>query len=263
MKLLFFDIDGTLITDDRQVPDSVKPALIRARENGCQLFLNTGRTCCNMDCRLEDLPWDGIITGCGTRVAYRGRTLKAVEFSHAETLEILRIIRGSGIPAIYECDTAMYFDPAYASVPVVTLFRQFSDNAGISRNIGEDDPAFRAVKMFVFSEAEAPVRELLGALKRAGYPYDAIDRGNAGWEMIPADCSKAAGIDLIREAAGASLADCYAFGDSTNDLAMLTHVPNSVAMGNAPDEVKKKCAFITDRPENDGIGKALISLGLI
>ena len=81
--------------------------------------------------------------------------------------------------------------------------------------------------------------------------------------MIPVDCSKAAGIDLIREAAGASLADCYAFGDSTNDLAMLTHVPNSVAMGNAPDEVKKKCAFIADRPENDGIGKALISLGLI
>ena len=43
-KLLFFDIDGTLFDDRRRLPPSVLPAFRQARENGCLLFLNTGRT---------------------------------------------------------------------------------------------------------------------------------------------------------------------------------------------------------------------------
>ncbi len=41
-KLLFFDIDGTLFDDSRQLPASVAPALRQARVNGCRVFLNTG-----------------------------------------------------------------------------------------------------------------------------------------------------------------------------------------------------------------------------
>lgn len=44
-KLLFFDIDGTLITEGPGVmPESTKLALKKARDNGHLLFINTGRT---------------------------------------------------------------------------------------------------------------------------------------------------------------------------------------------------------------------------
>ena len=52
-------------------------------------------------------------------------------------------------------------------------------------------------------------------------------------EIVPKGCSKASGIDFIVKHLKASLDDCYVFGDSTNDLSMLTHVKNSIAMGNA------------------------------
>ncbi len=262
-KLLFFDIDGTLFDDEHRLPPSVKPALEAARDKGCLLFLNTGRTYCNMDPRLNDLPWDGRITGCGTRIIFRGRTLKAMEYSPEETGRIRKIILESGIPVVYECDTAMYFDPAYDDYPLIGHFRRFSDNAGIGRTIREGDPEFRAVKMFGFSADGKPVRALLDRLGDAGFPYDAIDRGRMGWELVPAQCSKASGIDVIRAETGAALRQCYVFGDSSNDLSMLRHVPNSIAMGNAPEEVKRLCACVTDRPEEDGIRNALVRLGLI
>ena len=65
--LLFFDIDGTLFDDDRHLPDSVRPAMEAAQRNGHQLIINTGRTLCNMDHRLDCLPLDGWIMGapCG------------------------------------------------------------------------------------------------------------------------------------------------------------------------------------------------------
>ena len=261
--LLFFDIDGTLFDDGHRLPASVKPALEEAGGKGCRLFLNTGRTLCNMDPRLQDLPWDGTVTGCGTRVVCRGKTLRALEYPLRDSLRIREVITENHIPTVYECDTAMYFDPRYARLQVVRQFRQFSDNAGISRDIREDDPGFRAVKMFCFSDTAEPIRTMLAALKDAGYPYEAIDRGRGGWEIVPAGCSKAGGIEMIREELGLPLSACYAFGDGPNDLAMLEHVPNSIAMGNAPEDIQRKCAFVADRPENDGIAKALRSLKLI
>ena len=43
--LLFFDIDGTLITLDKRhtFPESAKRALLKAKENGHKIIINTGR----------------------------------------------------------------------------------------------------------------------------------------------------------------------------------------------------------------------------
>ena len=57
--LLFFDIDGTIFDDNRRLPDSVLPAMEAARRNGHRLIINTGRTLCNLDHRLDDFPLDG------------------------------------------------------------------------------------------------------------------------------------------------------------------------------------------------------------
>ena len=262
-RLLFFDIDGTLFDDSHRLPPSVTPALKKARENGCLLFINTGRTLCNMDARLRDIPLDGWVMGCGARVIFRGTTRKAVEYPPEDSLKIRKTVLSYGIPAVFECDTGMYFDPAGASWPDIEHFRAFSDRMGLTRLVSEEDREFRAVKMFAFSPEKARIQEMLACLAAEGYPYEAIDRGNSGWEVVPAGCSKAGGIDLICRAAGASLESCYAFGDSNNDRAMLEHVPHSVAMGNAPEELKRVCRYVAERPERDGIAGALEMLGLI
>ena len=61
--LLFFDIDGTLIDHTHRLPASVPPVLEAAHRSGHLLVVNTGRTLCNMDHRLDGLPIDGLIMG--------------------------------------------------------------------------------------------------------------------------------------------------------------------------------------------------------
>lgn len=260
-KLLFFDIDGTLFDDSRLLPPSVIPALQAARAAGNLIFLNSGRTLCNLDPRLAQLPLDGMVLGCGTRVILRGETLRAVEYTPEETARLLGAARRCGLPLVWECDTAIYFDPAGPAHPAITGFRQYALDVGIARDIRADDPEFRAVKMFGFGE-ETQVRALMDAFRAQGFPYAYIDRQPGGWEIVPEGCSKGRGIDLVRERLGVPLADCYAFGDSLNDLSMLTHVPHGVAMGNAPEALQRRCAHVAPRPEEDGIARALASLGL-
>ena len=49
----------------------------------------------------------------------------------------------------------------------------------------------------------------------------------------------------------------WVFGDNYNDVQMLQAVKHSVAMGNAPDDVKKQTAYVTDSNNDDGIAKIL------
>ena len=55
-KVIFFDIDGTLITEDTQIiPESTILSLKKAKENGHLLFINTGRTYCSIPNKINDL----------------------------------------------------------------------------------------------------------------------------------------------------------------------------------------------------------------
>ena len=47
--------------------------------------------------------------------------------------------------------------------------------------------------------------------------------------------------------------EIIAFGDSANDLEMLSSLPNSIAMGNAIDSIKQVAAYVTEANDKDGI----------
>ena len=260
--LLFFDIDGTIFDDERRLPASVKPAMEAARRNGHRLVINTGRTLCNLDRRLDGFPLDGWIMGCGTRLTWHGETLRAMEYDPEKSLRLRDLFRDMRMPVVYECDTAMYFDPENSEHPSVARFREWAEKHGIRRDITDGDPEFRAVKMFGFA-GEDRIDAMKQATAEAGMPYTAINRWPEGWEIVPEGYSKGKGIDLLREKLGVSRADCFAFGDSRNDMTMLEHAGCSIAMGNATDDVKAACIWVTDRPENDGIEKAMKHFGLI
>ena len=82
-------------------------------------------------------------------------------------------------------------------------------------------------------------------------------------EAVPGVYSKATGIRYVMEYFGAELSDCYAFGDSINDMEMLQYVPHAVGMGNAVPEVLQIVEYQTTDVLQDGIANALKHYGLI
>ena len=83
-QLLFFDIDGTLLSNDtHQIPESALNAIAAAQKNGHLAFINTGRTFRTMPAFLKDLGFDGFLCGCGTRIVCHGETLLAHSLSES------------------------------------------------------------------------------------------------------------------------------------------------------------------------------------
>ena len=59
---VFLDIDGTLISNSFEIPERNKKAIAAAREKGHMVFINTGRSYCNIPPQLhEQFDVDGII----------------------------------------------------------------------------------------------------------------------------------------------------------------------------------------------------------
>lgn len=54
-----------------------------------------------------------------------------------------------------------------------------------------------------------------------------------------------------------------AFGDSYNDLEIVSEAGTGVAMGNAIEELKNAADFVTDDVGKDGVYNACVKLGLI
>ncbi len=259
--LLFFDIDGTLIDDDtHQIPESTREALWKAHERHHLLFINTGRTPCNLDPRLDSLPLDGLILGCGTEIILRGQTLHSFSFSHAQSMQILQYFRKFQLPMFFEGREKISLDPLLPFTSALTSIHTYAEKTGILGSA--TDPDFSFVKFFTFCEDPETVRLLESAPDAS---FQCIDRGGSehGWEGVPRGYSKAAGIDRVLDALGESLDDCIAFGDSSNDLSMLLHVPCSVCMGQADESVQKQCSMVTSRPNEDGIYQAMEKLGSI
>ena len=68
-KALFFDIDGTLLSEKTGlVPDSAKQAIKEARKRGHLVFINTGRVYPHTRDIRSEIETDGCLCGCGTYV---------------------------------------------------------------------------------------------------------------------------------------------------------------------------------------------------
>ena len=102
-KALFFDIDGTLLTEDtHELPESAWRALERARDLGHLVFINTGRTYGNLGNLKELLPADGWLCGCGTYILSEGRELYHYSIPHEQGIRLKRDIEECGLDGILE-----------------------------------------------------------------------------------------------------------------------------------------------------------------
>ncbi len=257
--LLFFDIDGTLIDEETHtIPASTFSALQRAHARGHMNFINTGRTLCNLDERLHALPLDGWVCGCGTEILFQGKSILSYSLTHVESLSVVDFCHARKLSGFFEGRDRISLDPQLPSSRGTEAIRSYCEKKGILGSTR--DPDFTMVKFFIYT---SDLEDIAAIENMPGLPFACIDRGHGGWEVIPRGYSKQSGMECIREKTGMQHEDLVAFGDSRNDLSMLRAAAVSVCMGQAPEDVKAQCTFVTGTPGQDGIEQALLHLHLI
>lgn len=62
-KIIFLDVDGTLVDYENRLPDSAVDAIRKARKNGHRVYICTGRSKAEVYQNLWDIGLDGMIGG--------------------------------------------------------------------------------------------------------------------------------------------------------------------------------------------------------
>lgn len=260
--LLFFDIDGTLVTLDNEhvMPESTKLALSKAKENGHKIFINTGRVKTAIDKHLLNFGFDGFVCGCGTYAEYNGEIIYHHTLTKEQCLEQAKVLRRCNYHTIFEKNDRLFIEGEYGPGSFLEyIYNYFSKNADYPIE-GADSPDFLFDK---FTTAQMPDSDEETFVEYFSKEHNLIPHFNRVYEVVPKGCSKATGIQQVMQHLGVDLLDCYAFGDSINDMEMLKYVPHSVGMGNSVEDVFSVVEYRTTDITDNGIENALKHYGLI
>ncbi len=261
-KLIFFDVDGTLVSlKECKVSESAIHAIKMAQKNGHKCFINTGRGPTTIDRELREIEFDGYLCGCGTNITYHGETLYNHQIDHDFLLMLARESFKYNADILFEGTEGTYYPANHVSTQADFLLKSYLPKGFPSYFYDENNlDMIEAIKFGLYHTSEKEVEPLVALLKD---DFDIIWRDSTYYENIPAGHSKGTAIEYMVNYLGADIKDTIAFGDSLNDMTMFEAAHVSVVMGNGEKELDEFVTFRTADEQDDGILKAMIKLGLI
>ena len=259
-KVLFFDIDGTLITNDERkiFPDDTREALRMAKAAGHLLFINTGRVYINVEDYIK-ADFDGLVMGCGTHIVYKDEELFYRTLPREECFRIAKLCRECKMYGAFEKSDRISIDMTMKDIEKIPIFEFFlSTDRRIEKDIYSDEFTFD--KFAVWYDAESDRARFIKAMEK---DYTIIDREGDFYEVVTKGFSKATGIEYVLRHFNIAKEDSFVFGDSNNDIEMMEYAGHSIAMGNATEECKEKASYITGDILEHGIYDAMKFYNLI
>jgi Cof subfamily protein (haloacid dehalogenase superfamily) len=272
-RILFIDVDGTLVDYHNRLPDSAVAAIRAARAAGHRVYLCTGRSRAEMPDKLWDIGVDGMVGGNGSYVEDAGEVVLHQTLSGEECRAIVDWLHERGLEFYLETNAGLMASEDFEAVvtPVMALYTaRKGQSVPISVSEAFHGLAFDAD---LYRDDVNKLSYVLGSYDDHVAARDAFPDlqhgtwGGRGAEALfgdigPAGITKAHAVDALLEHLHADRADTIAFGDATVDIPMFQACAAGVAMGNASDDLKALATLITDDVEDDGLAKAFEELGL-
>lgn len=251
MKIISFDLDGTLLRDNKTVSDFSKTVLLSCREAGKTLVFNSARPPRLIYEVLPEEFHDEIIISSNGALINRGEETMFKNFISPETTrEIIEYLE-SKHPNVYfsveqgRDSCTSFYDDTYNEV----MFAVKVDFNGIDL---KGTPKF-LVRVGVMTEKELEV--FVKTLPEA-CTFLRTDGGEFAQIMATGN-TKLSGIKKIVDMKDYHLKDVIAFGDDHNDFEIIKECGIGVAMGNAEDAIKEAADYVTLTNEEDGVARFL------
>lgn len=248
----FLDIDGTLISKGSTLTETFIDVVARAQALGHRFFINTGRPAAS---QFKGFPWDvfdGYCFGCGTYIKYRGEVLYRRLLSLAEVRFVVDTVlrEQPDTKLLLEGEESIYynFEQPYPNSTNTYPYSTFEELTNKYPNLKIQK--FSTYNGTCLSQHTA---ELLSE------QFD-VYLHNFYSEIVLKGYDKGSAVVMVERLLKLDDETTVAIGDSYNDLPMLKYCDVSVAMGNAPLEIKRRCSFVTESVEDDGAAKAIAQI---
>ncbi|MCP8616058.1 Cof-type HAD-IIB family hydrolase [Salirhabdus salicampi] len=254
-QIVFFDIDGTLISEGGNVRQETIEAVDQLREKGIYPAIATGRGPFMHKHIREQLNINTYVSFNGQLAVFEGEVVyeNPLQTKLLQSLSKDALAKGNPV--------------AFIGKDMMTVSEE--GHAYISESLGSLNISYPEVDL-TFFEKEKIYQALVFCVEDEQKRYeqehsffDYIRWHKYSMDVLPKDGSKALGIQKLIERVGVEQENTFAFGDGLNDREMLQYVGTGIAMGNAKDEVKRYADYVTKHVDELGVVYGLRKFGLI
>ncbi|MDD7281764.1 HAD family hydrolase [Floccifex sp.] len=278
MKIIFLDADGTLFDHSGLIPHSTKEAIALAQAKGHKVCLCTGRQRCEIFGELLKIPFDGIVCGSGATIYTSQKDLLDIYFDSKQINELLAFIKTNNIPVLLESSSTIFVNEI-AKKRLVELEKQYCSHLPEKEKIKNtvyvlchqsivlsyEELSKQNINKVTFIESHLSYQQIENEFKDN---YDLVPAtfaplGSQSGEISNKAVTKGTGMKTLIDYFKLTKNDVISIGDGFNDLPMFDQSHISIAMGNAPQEVKEYCDDVTTSLLNDGIYNAFKKYELI
>ena len=267
IRLIALDLDGTLLTTDKQLSAENLQALEQAAAQGIYIVPTTGRFYTAMPEFIRALPFIRFaITMNGAQVldTKTGVTLSRAEIPNATAIRLMKYLDTQ--PVIYDCyknaeafmtasmleRAEEYIKDVHFLFMVQKLRRPVPE---LKRFIAEQGGDLQKVIAFFPDPAFKP--ELLEAVQTR-FPELAVTSSIPGnLEINVATANKGRALLALADRLGIPHESTMAFGDGLNDLSMIKAAGVGVAMANSIPEVLAAADHVTLDNDSSGVAVAM------
>ncbi|MDW8665041.1 HAD family hydrolase [Streptococcus suis] len=277
-KIIFLDVDGTLVDYHNRIPESAIRAIRQARENGHLVYVCTGRSRAEMQPELWEIGLDGMIGGNGSYVEHQDQVIMHQLLSEEDSRAIVDWLHERGLEFYLESNNGLFASENFRERARETL-RIYSMNKGKTAEEVADQEVEDVIHGMIF-DGQLYRNDLNKVSFVLDSYQDHLDSKQAFSQLVAntwggrgesalfgdlgvKDIDKAHVISVLLDYLGASQADTIAFGDAKIDISMLDYCAVGVAMGNGGAEILAMADMITDDVEEDGLYNAFERLGLL
>ena len=275
-KIIFLDVDGTLLNYSNELPESARNAVRQARANGHKVYICTGRSKAEVYEYVWEIGFDGMIGGNGSYVEHNDEVVMHQLITAEQCKHIVDWCTSRNLEFYLESNNGLFASENFEEKgnPVIKIYcaRKGKDNA--------DQMTIRDVFPEMIYGGEL-YRDDLNKVSFILNSYqdhlDSIEEfpdlkpgtwGGAGeialfGDLGVKDIDKGHAIDVLLKHLGADIKDTYAFGDAKVDIPMLEKCAVGVAVASGGDEIKAMADYVTDAVDDDGIYNAFKHFGLI
>lgn len=255
-KMILFDIDGTLLNDDKELPVRTEHSIQKLKEKGHIIALATGRAPFSFKDLRQRLDIASYVSLNGQYVVFNNKVIYKKPLHLPALKELIAYAEKRSHPLLYAND-----ENWRSNIKRNAYIEGLIDALKVPYDITFESPpddADENYQALLFCEANDD-----SFYKKHFEQFEFVRWHNYTVDVLPKGGSKAIGIERLMTAAEENLENVYAFGDGLNDIEMLEYIPNSVAMGNALKPVKQAAKFVTTTVDDDGILYGLKKVGLL
>lgn len=259
-KMIFLDMDGTLLNDQKELPEVNKKAIGAALEAGHKVLICTGRPLCSAIKLLPVFGLDrqgcyaityngGLIYDAGAKMAIYQQTLPLDQvkyvFEKAYKFGRIHIQTYTDQCLICEYDTKESQD--YARIT--------NTDRKVVKDIFEELKGQEPCKMLAI--AYDCDRQHIEAFRESVMEYcegkiDVCFSCYEYLEFVPAGINKGNSIRWMCDYMNIPLEDTIAVGDAENDISMIKTAGVGAVMKNAGEDIKEYGNYITEKDNNEG-----------